>query len=210
MIMSYIKHKSWLRAGGIHMRLERLNYNKIKIFLSLDDLFDRGLTKEDIWKDSLKWHQLFHEMLEEANEEFGVEINGPVAVEIFSMQAQGMVMIVTVEEEEQVDVLLDGFIDMQVVMDCREEIIFEFVEFEDVIHLAKRLSTMNFKSGSLFAYQNYYYYHLNNQNPKELNKLLAILAEYGNPSMISIHVLQEYGKEIIRDCAVETLLQYFQ
>ena len=45
------------------MRLERLNYNKIKIFHHLDDLFDRGLTKEDIWKDSLKWHQLFHDML---------------------------------------------------------------------------------------------------------------------------------------------------
>ncbi|MFP3454093.1 adaptor protein MecA, partial [Bacillus sp. SIMBA_154] len=29
------------------MRLERLNYNKIKIFLTLDDLTDRGLTKED-------------------------------------------------------------------------------------------------------------------------------------------------------------------
>ena len=31
------------------MRLERLNYNKIKIFLTLDDLTDRGLTKEDLW-----------------------------------------------------------------------------------------------------------------------------------------------------------------
>lgn len=32
------------------MRLERLNYNKIKIFLTLDDLTDRGLTKEDLGK----------------------------------------------------------------------------------------------------------------------------------------------------------------
>lgn len=210
MFMSYTKHKSWFKAGGIRMRLERLNYNKIKIFLTLDDLFERGLTKDDIWKDSLKWHQLFHEMLEEANEEFGVEINGPVAVEIFSMQAQGMVMIVTMEEEEQEDILQDGFIDMQVVMDSGDEVIFEFVEFEDVLHLAKRLSIMNLKRGSLFVYQNHYYYQLLNQNSKEINKLLAILSEYGNPSMVSIHVLQEYGKEIIKEHAVETLLQYFQ
>ena len=27
------------------MRLERLNYNKIKIFLTFDDLSERGLTK---------------------------------------------------------------------------------------------------------------------------------------------------------------------
>ncbi len=83
------------------MRLERLNYNKIKIFITLDDLFDRGLTKDDIWKDSLKWHQLFHDMLEEASETFDVEIQGSVAVEIFSMQAQGMVMIVTMDEQEE-------------------------------------------------------------------------------------------------------------
>lgn len=32
------------------MRLERLNYNKIKIFLTLDDLTDRGLTKKTFGK----------------------------------------------------------------------------------------------------------------------------------------------------------------
>lgn len=47
------------------MRLERLNYNKIKIFLTLDDLTDRGLTKEDLWKDSFKVHQLFKDMMNE-------------------------------------------------------------------------------------------------------------------------------------------------
>lgn len=195
-------------AGGICMRLERLNSNKIKIFLSLDDLFERGLTKEDIWKDSLKWHQLFHEMLEEANEEFGVEISGPVAVEIFSMQAQGMVMIVTMEEELE-EILHDGFIDMQFIMDEGEEVLFEFTDFEDVLLLANRLAIMDMKSGSLYAYQNKYYYKINHQNSKELNKLIAILTDYGNPSFVSIHVLEEYGKAVIRENAVETLLLHF-
>lgn len=190
------------------MRLERLNSNKIKIFLSLDDLFERGLTKEDIWKDSLKWHQLFHEMLEEANEEFGVEISGPVAVEIFSMQAQGMVMIVTMEEELE-EILHDGFIDMQFIMDEGEEVLFEFTDFEDVLLLANRLAIMDMKSGSLYAYQNKYYYKINHQNSKELNKLIAILTDYGNPSFVSIHVLEEYGKAVIRENAVETLLLHF-
>ncbi|MED2244001.1 adaptor protein MecA, partial [Bacillus thuringiensis] len=34
------------------MRLERLNYNKIKIFLTFDDLSERGLTKEDLWRNA--------------------------------------------------------------------------------------------------------------------------------------------------------------
>ena len=94
------------RQGAKSMRLERLTVNKIKIFLTSDDLFERGLSKDDIWKDSIKWHQLFHDMLEEASEEFDVDIQGSVAVEIFSFQAQGMIMIITVmkliEEDEDI------------------------------------------------------------------------------------------------------------
>lgn len=191
------------------MRLERLNFNKIKIFLTLDDLTERGLTKDDIWKDSKKWHQLFHDMLEEANEEFGVEIQGSVAVEIFSMQAQGMIMIVTMEEQDGEDLLQDGFIEMQVIMDDNDEFLFELEELEDAIQLAKRLAIINISNGSLFAYKNHYYFHLANRNPEENNKLVAILAEYGNPSMVSKYYLQEYGKEIIKNQAVEKLVHYF-
>jgi adapter protein MecA 1/2 len=190
------------------MRLERLNYNKIKIFLTLDDLSERGLTKEDIWKDSMKWHQLFHEMLEEASEEFGVEFQGSVAVEIFSMQAQGMIMIVTMEEEQE-DSFEDGFIEMQVILEGKD-ILYEFEEFEYVIQLAKRLNMLNMKTASLYSLYDKYYIHLGLNDPNELNRLIAILAEYGNPSLVSIHTLQEYGNEIIKDHAVDTIIKYFK
>ena len=97
------------------MRLKRLTVNKIKIFLTSDDLFERGLSKEDIWKDSIKWHQLFHDMLQEASDELNVDFRGAVAVEVFSIQAQGMIMIITVEDAAEGDeVLYDGFLEMQV------------------------------------------------------------------------------------------------
>ncbi|WP_066294201.1 genetic competence negative regulator [Bacillus sp. FJAT-29937] len=191
------------------MRLERLNYNKIKIFLTQDDLSERGLTKEDIWKDSMKWHQLFHDMLEEASEEFGVEIQGSVAVEIFSMQAQGMIMIVTMEDQNDEELLQDGFIEMQVIMDGSEELFFELDDFENVIQLARRLHLLNITNTSLYAYKNRYYIHLKNQNSDDHNKLIAIAAEYGNPAMISIHVVEEYGTKIMKDQAVEKLIHFF-
>ncbi|WP_307190238.1 adaptor protein MecA [Geomicrobium sp. JCM 19039] len=31
------------------MRLERIAANKIKVFLTFDDLKERGLTKDDLW-----------------------------------------------------------------------------------------------------------------------------------------------------------------
>jgi len=191
------------------MRLERLNYNKIKIFITLDDLFDRGLTKDDIWKDSLKWHQLFHDMLEEASETFDVEIHGSVAVEIFSMQAQGMIMIVTMDEQEE-EVFDDSFIDMQVTMEGNVEILFEFEEFEHVIQLAKRLAIIGFSGGRLYSMNNLYYLLIDNVDQDTQTQIAAIMAEYGNPSFISIHLIHEYGKLIIQEQAVSEILTYFQ
>ena len=196
-------------VGGIVMRLERLNYNKIKIFITLDDLFDRGLTKDDIWKDSIKWHQLFHDMLNEASETFDVEIQGSVAVEIFSMQAQGMVMIVTMDEQEE-EIFDDNFIDMQVTMEGNVEILFEFEEFEHVIQLAKQLSFIGFLGGKLYARNNLYYLLIDNVCQDTQTQIAAIMAEYGNPSFISVHILNEYGKLVIDEYAVNKILTYFQ
>jgi adapter protein MecA 1/2 len=197
-------------AGGMNMRLERLTNNKIKIFLTIDDLSDRGLTKEDIWKDSLKWHQLFHDMLEEASDEFDLEIIGSVAVEIFSLHAQGMVMIVTMieqdEDEEQFD---DGIIEMQVTVDGSEDILFEFEDIEDVIPLAKRLLDAGINGGSLHSMSDHYYLLMNGILPDEVNMTVSLMAEYGVPSILSIHRLLEYGNEIMEERAVESLVHYF-
>lgn len=192
------------------MRLERLTYNKIKFFLTSDDLYDRGLSKDDIWKDSLKWHQLFHDMLEEANEEFGVEIQGTIAVEIFSLQAQGMVMIVTMEElDEEEESLNDVFIEMQVTVEGSEEILFEFSSIEEVIQLSKRFASMNVSGGSLYSMNSKYYLLFEGVESGDKNKTISVLAEYGDPSLLSIHRLIEYGKQIIKDNTIETIVTFF-
>ncbi|EKN69629.1 adaptor protein [Neobacillus bataviensis LMG 21833] len=194
------------------MRLERLTTNKIKIFLTSDDLFDRGLSKEDIWKDSSKWNQLFHDMLEEASEEFDVDIQGSVAVEIFSLQAQGMILIITVDEVkvDDEDLLYDGYIEMQVRVEGCQELLFEFKEFEDVIGLSKRLSNIELFGGSLYSYHNYYYLLMDQVDAAKKERAASILSEFGNPSILSPFVLAEYGKQIIKYGAVETILHYFK
>lgn len=193
------------------MRLERLTVNKIKIFLTSDDLMERGLSKDDIWKDSIKWHQLFRDMLEEASEEFDVEIQGSVAVEIFSLQAQGMIMIITVDEEmEEEEVLFDGFVEMQVRVEGCENLLYQFDQIEDIIGLSHRLSSQQVNGGSLFSYNNQYYLLMNNIDSSIIEKIAAFLSEYGNPSILSSHVLAEYGNQIIKNNAVETIIKYFK
>ncbi|RHW41224.1 genetic competence negative regulator [Neobacillus notoginsengisoli] len=191
------------------MRLERLTANKIKIFITSDDLFERGLSKEDIMKDSLKWRQLFQDMLQEASEELEVEIQGSVAVEVFSLQAQGMVLIITVNAvSDEEDHLYDGFIEMQVTVEGYDKLLFQFETIENVIQLAKRLSQISTGGGSLYFMNGLYYMVFDAHNEKS-ERNAAIMAEYGHASILSPYMLEEYGNLIIQNKAVEIILQHF-
>ncbi|MCZ0754522.1 genetic competence negative regulator [Anoxybacillus sp. J5B_2022] len=194
------------------MRLERLTHNKIKIFLTFDDLMDRGLTKDDLWKDTFKVQQLFRDMIEEASEELGFEVNGSIAVEVYSLPAQGMVVIVTSEDqnfdvdEEFAD---DDYIEMQVTLDESEDIFYEFQTFEDVIQLAHRLSTIGCADGTLYSYNGRFYLYVSEEPPIATDDFIAILAEFGSPATITIHRVAEYGKKLMDDRAIEQLVRYF-
>ena len=119
-------------------------------------------------------------------------------------------MIVTVEEDEQDEASFDddGFIEMQVTMEGREIILFEFANIEDVIQLSKRLWDAGIGGGSLYFLNDTYYLCMSGVQP-EADKTVALLAEYGNPSIFSIHRLMEYGREIIDENTVDTMVYYF-
>ncbi|WP_028400464.1 genetic competence negative regulator [Ectobacillus panaciterrae] len=193
------------------MRLERLNYNKIKIFLTFDDLLERGLTKEDLWQNAPKVQQLFRDMMYEANKELGFEADGPIAVEVFSLQAQGMIVIVTKElhDAETDEDFSDEFIEMQVTLDESDDILYEFASFEDVISLAKRLYPLGVTGGKLYSFENRFYLLLEEEAAVSNELLIAMLAEFGNSATITIYRLMEYGKELMKERAIEQLYQYF-
>ncbi|WML53914.1 genetic competence negative regulator [Neobacillus sp. PS3-12] len=193
------------------MRFERLTANKIKIFLTSDDLFDRGLSKDDLWKDSIKWDQLFQDMLKEASEEFNFDFQGAIAIEIFSIQSQGMIMIITVEEVgEGEELLQDGFLEMKVKVEGSSFILYEFESIEEIIELSKRFSQMKLFGGTLYSYNNYYYLLMENFSPLDIDRIIAVLSEYGNVSILSPHVLEEYGIKIINNNAVDTISHFFK
>ncbi|MEH7457782.1 adaptor protein [Bacillus pseudomycoides] len=193
------------------MRLERLNYNKIKIFLTFDDLSERGLTKEDLWKNAPKVQQLFRDMMQEANKELGFEADGPIAVEVFSLQAQGMVVIVTKEnhEADTEDEFRDEFIEMQVTLDESEHILYEFATLEDVINLSNRLYNLGVTGGKLYTWDGRFYLWMEEETQLLKADFIAILAEYGNPSTVTIYRIMEYGKELMDSQAIQQIHHYF-
>ncbi|MDN4527358.1 genetic competence negative regulator [Fictibacillus fluitans] len=195
------------------MRVERLTYNKIKIFLTFDDLKERGISKDEIWQDIPKVHQLFRDMMTEADDEVGFKADGPIAVEVFALPAQGMVVIVTKghNEYELEDEYDDDYIEMQVTLDESDEIFYEFSSFEDVIALAKRLEPLNLDGGVLYSFEDCFYlkFEEHDLTEIELDTLIALLAEFGNSSTITSYRVIEYGKALMDSHAISQINKYF-
>lgn len=192
------------------MRLERLSSDQFKIFLTFDDLVDRGLTKEDLWKDLPKMQALFHDMMYEASDELGFELEGVLLVQVHVMQAQGMLIIVTqshVEDEEDEE----DYIEMKVTLDESKELIFLFQSFEDLIQLAIHLDQVGITGGTVYSFEENYYMELTDEEVLDVNRehIIAILSEFASPSILTSHRLIEYGNTIMSQDAVKQLTKYF-
>jgi len=195
------------------MRVERLGKDKIKIFLTFDDLSDRGINKEDLWNDVPKVHELFNEIMEQAYEELGFELSGPVAVEIFALPAQGMVVIVSKGKNKlwNEDELDEDLYSLEVTLEETDAIIFAFHDFEELIAASKRISSFLMHGGKLYYYQDHYIlvFDQRDVNDQAVDNVIALLSEYGEVSPISKAVLEEYGKVVIEQDAVNSLLAHF-
>lgn len=195
------------------MRVERLGNDKIKIFLTLDDLSDRGINKEDLWNDVPKVHDLFNEIMEQAYEELGFELSGPVAVEIFALPAQGMVVIVSrgkgkIWNEEEIE---EDLYSLEVTLEESDFIIFAFKDFEELIAASKRIDSFLMHGGKLFYYKEHYILVLEPLDivDKAVDHVVALLSEYGEVSPISKTILEEYGKVVIDQDAVKVVVEHF-
>ncbi|QTH44823.1 genetic competence negative regulator [Cohnella sp. LGH] len=197
------------------MRMERLSQDKIRIFLTFDDLTERGIQKEDMWREIPKVHELFSEMMDQAYNELGFDASGPLAVEVFAMPAQGMVVIVTrgklerdsesvVEDEEEV-------YELEVTLEQSEAIIYRFKDIEDAIGAAKTLAGRLTEDGKMYRYQNQWVLVFDpaGLESSSYHALIAVLAEYGEATSITPAVLEEYGKLIIESDAIKVLAEHF-
>jgi adapter protein MecA 1/2 len=199
------------------MKIERLGVDKIRIFLTFDDLTERGIQKEDMWREVPRVHDLFSEMMEQAYSELGFDANGPLAVEVFALPAQGMVVIVTrgknghFREEDPMDD--EDVYEMEVTLEHSDLISYAFRDLEDLIRMAKVIKPQIERDGTLFSYNDKWILLLDtpdmDENDAKYQALIAILSEYGEATSVTRAVLEEYGKKVIEDHAIDVLCKHF-
>jgi len=191
------------------MRVERVSDSQFTIFLTFDDLMERGFTKEDLWYDASNVRDLFSDMMYEASTELDFELEGMLIVQVHLMQAQGMHVVVTQKIEPMN--WNDDYIEMKVTLDESKELIFSFTDFEYVIQVARLLFTQGIKSGKVFYWDGKYYMLFDEEMIQNKNRedMIAILSEFSTPSIITSHRLEAYGNKIMEQNAVHQLTQTF-
>lgn len=191
------------------MRIERLSANQFTIFLTFDDLLERGFTSDDIWHDKTSIQDLFSDMMYEASSELGFELEGMLLVQVHLMQAQGMHIIVT-QKYDGIDLDTD-FIEMKVTLDESRELIYAFNDFEHIIQVCTYLDAFSITGGSIYYYEDQYYMILEGNQLMHYEKedIIAIMSEFSMPSILTSYRLKEYGKAIIGDEAVKVIKQAF-
>jgi adapter protein MecA 1/2 len=194
------------------MRVDKIAMNKVRIFISYDDLSARGIDREEIWQNGKKVQDLFWDMMEIAYAEVGFELVGPIAVEAFTMPTEGVVVIVT-----QVPALpghsdeADDLDDQDVVQDPFGAFVFVFSDFEEVVRAARILSLHDALFASLYTYKGKYHLYFDDEaTPEELYDVVwAVLHEYGELASVTKAVLDEYGRLIIQRDALSQIAKQF-
>ncbi|MFD2925833.1 genetic competence negative regulator [Halobacillus naozhouensis] len=192
------------------MRVERMSNEKFKIFLTFDDLTDRGLTRDELWEDLPRVHRVFSDMMYDAGIELGVELNGVLLVQVYLLQAQGMLVVVTKSDSDYMEEDED-YIEMKVTLDESNEMMFCFDEFEDIIQAGLQLYQLGVYGGDVYSYHNHYYMMLDDEAIVHLDteQVIALLSEFASASAVTSHRLLEYGKIIMKNDAMQNIYTYF-
>lgn len=209
------------------MDIERINENTFKLFITYSDIEARGYTKEDIWYSRNKGEELFWDVISEVNTDEYFDLEGPIWIHINASES-GLEVIVTranispdqdLEDSSEIDLthLADLESDIFDVLDDNNEenvfmnVRFKFKDIDELIPVAKRLQPYILNT-SLYTFEGYYYLvvDLSDYVDVDIRKnVVFILKEYLTQSKVTIHRIEEYGQVVMKNHALEQVLQYF-
>jgi len=199
------------------MKFKRLSDDKVQIIVSSEDLEKRDVKKWDLMPSSPKAQELFQEMLDQAYEECGFEVDSEtqLMVEAYPMTTDSLVITLTKVKQSEKDVfdtdfdedseeLYDEADDEEIAELASDELIYLFKEFEDVVQLCKLINDDYQEQCSMYKLGNVYY--LVFLNPDGLtDHSLGMLGEYSTLVHLSEAYLLEHGKLMIEDDSIKVL-----
>lgn len=207
------------------MRIEKLNENKIRIFLGLDDLRENNIDLHDFMSNSLESQDLFLDLLSKAEAEVGFKTrNYKLLIEALASTDGNFIFTITRTKPDSSQKLKENKpkVKRQTATPNKALSIYSFNGFDEFCELCKYIQTSNLsrlidklKSSSLVLYKGAYYLILSNLklNVADLKSFSYTVSEFSsrikNEELLE-RKLKEYGKVIIPKNAISTCLRYFK
>lgn len=207
------------------MRIEKLNENKIRIFLNVEDLKEKNIDLHTFMSNSLESQDLFLDMLNMAETQVGFKTqNYKLIIEALASSDGNFVLTITRVKPEigvsqnntpKPKIKRLSMAPNKLVSIYLFNTFDEFCEFCNYINTSSLNKYMNkLKNSSLIMFKNNYYLVLNNLKLaiKDLRCFSYTISEFASrvrDEELLERKLKEYGKVIIPKNAISTCLKYF-
>lgn len=206
------------------MRIEKVNENVLRVTITLNDLEERNIDLGSLNYNSPAAQELFWDMMERAEEEYGFASNDSQLIfEASPENEDGFVVTITkIDSDGEFESIQKYIKSKYKNSDLRQKKkkskvcsalkIFCFDSIDDLCKLSKRITTFYKGESSLFKCRCSYYLLLTGNSTSSSQSLDTLMCEYssqiGNASFFEGY-LNEYGEKIIQANAIETLNSYF-
>lgn len=207
------------------MKFEKLNENKIRITLTIQDLAEKEIDFNSFMADSAQAQDILLDMLDEAKKETGFDPEDyNLKIEALVMADTNFIFTITkIPVEEKVKTAKKKFtVKRKNIAPSSTQAVYLFNSFDDFddflvflgadipTSFAKKLA----KSITLYEYKNKYYLLMNNINVELVQKikLYTSITEFGKyvtNSNVFASKLKECGNLIIKNNAIEIGIKYF-
>lgn len=207
------------------MKIEKLDENKIRITLNLEDLKEKDIDLHTFMSNSIETQSVFLDMLDEAEKEVGFKTdNYRVMIEALALSNGTFILTVTkIEKDLEKEKTKYKKINIKrKLTDLKnKDAIYcfsSFEEFSDFCEIFSQESATNRKNfcdkSSLYIYNQKYYLILSDINfslaftKTFLNNIIEYASPIHNTNIIKGKIY-EYGKVIIKTNAINVCLKYF-
>lgn len=207
------------------MRIEKLNENKIRIFLGIEDLREKNIDLHDFMSNSLESQDLFLDLLTKAETEVGFKThNYKLLIEALASSDGNFIFTITRTKPEGSQKLKENKpkVKRYTTTPNKALSIYSFNTFDEFCEFCNYIQTSNLskfidklKNSSLVLYKGTYYLILSNLrlNVTDLKSFSYTISEFSsrvkNEELLE-RKLKEYGKVIIPKNAIATCLKYFK
>ena len=197
------------------MKIERLNENKLKITLSLDDLKERNIDLQSFIYNSPESQDLFWDMMNEAEREYGFDVNeSMIYVEASSNSSGLFTLIVTKTDEpnfigqakQKANLKKKNFkLKRKAVNINTPKALYSFESFDDICDFCKTIDISKAGKNSLYKLDSDYYLEIENSNFNHIIDFASPAKNYET----TIGKINEYGKVIVEENALQEIGKSF-